>query len=306
MSGLTREQYDFLVKPLAASRVGQLKGQSHVEAWDVRRHLTRIFGFAGWDGEIIECTLVHENGAEKNGRVGWTVVYRVLYRLTIKDPQGNVVAHFEDAATGDAINLPSIGDAHDFALKTAMSQALKRCAVNLGDQFGLSLYNKGGTGAVVVRSLVVPGEQVAATELAAAAAEDAPVVPEDRAPVVEQPAEQPAPEPARERHRREPAPAAPAAPAEAAEPAAAAEEAPGVPMVTQAHHRRMHALWNELGYGGEVHRDFRLARMSQWLERSLETSASLTAAEADTVIERLDARRRQVRQQQRETVGATA
>ena len=36
-----------------------------------------------------------------------------------------------------------IGDAHDMALKTAESGALKRAATNLGDQFGLSLYNDG-------------------------------------------------------------------------------------------------------------------------------------------------------------------
>jgi hypothetical protein len=35
------------------------------------------------------------------------------------------------------------------AIKTAESQAFKRCAINLGDQFGLSLYNNGGTGSVV-------------------------------------------------------------------------------------------------------------------------------------------------------------
>ena len=35
------------------------------------------------------------------------------------------------------------------AIKTAESQAFKRCAINLGDQFGLSLYNNGGTASVV-------------------------------------------------------------------------------------------------------------------------------------------------------------
>jgi hypothetical protein len=59
----------------------------------------------------------------------------------------------EDGATGSAQNLP-YGDAHDFALKNALSYALKRCAKSLGDQFGLSLYNMGQTEPVV--RVVVP------------------------------------------------------------------------------------------------------------------------------------------------------
>ena len=52
------------------------------------------------------------------------------------------------------------GDAHDMAIKTAETQALKRAAINLGDQFGLSLYKKGSTGPLV-RKIVgfVPAEQ---------------------------------------------------------------------------------------------------------------------------------------------------
>ena len=39
------------------------------------------------------------------------------------------------------MNQASVGAAHDLAMKSAISQALKRCAANLGDQFGLSLYS---------------------------------------------------------------------------------------------------------------------------------------------------------------------
>jgi hypothetical protein len=58
-------------------------------------------------------------------------------------------AIYTEAAVGDSQNNPSRADAHDMAIKTAESQAFKRCAINLGDQFGLSLYNNGGTGSVV-------------------------------------------------------------------------------------------------------------------------------------------------------------
>ena len=60
-------------------------------------------------------------------------------------------------ATGSANNLPSRGDAHDFAIKNADSYALKRAAKDLGDQFGLSLYNKGSL-EPVVRTSVAYGD----------------------------------------------------------------------------------------------------------------------------------------------------
>ena len=48
------------------------------------------------------------------------------------------------------------------AIKTAESQAFKRCAINLGDQFGLSLYNNGGTSSVV--RAVLDSEQARAAD----------------------------------------------------------------------------------------------------------------------------------------------
>lgn len=173
MNGLSREQYEKLTEPLHPSRVAKVKDMSHLEAWDVRRHLIRIFGFGGWDFTVAGCDLVREICDENHRRrnregqeygdpyTAWTVVYRVLGRLTIRTPDGKLLATYEDGATGDAVNQPSLGDAHDLSLKSAMSQALKRCAVNLGDQFGLSLYRDGQAGAVVLRSLVAPEEEAA-------------------------------------------------------------------------------------------------------------------------------------------------
>lgn len=163
---LTERQYVRLLRPINPERVRQLDGNDHLEAWDVRRTLTRIFGFGGWDDEVQELTLVREiesppgaikyRNGNSNTRTVWTVVYRCRMRLIVKDPEGNPLAHYDDGAAGDAINLPSLGDAHDFAMKTAMSQALKRCAVNLGDQFGLSLYNGGSLFPEVVGTLAPP------------------------------------------------------------------------------------------------------------------------------------------------------
>lgn len=187
---LTPEQYAMLLEELPQFRVRELRGQSHLEAWDVRRTLIRIFGFGGFNIEtkkkevvaqleIPPGTLVRKNrnGEEyANDKTLWTVVYTAEIRLTIKNPDGSVGAVFEDGASGDSANQPSLGDAHDQALKTALSQGLKRCAVNLGDQFGLSLYNGGKTKAVVNRTLTGAPDAIAPADL-----------PHDEAPVQGEP-----------------------------------------------------------------------------------------------------------------------
>jgi recombination DNA repair RAD52 pathway protein len=136
----TENQLKELAKPIDPKRVSKdNKGFSHLEAWDVRRRLTEIFGHGGWSTEIRSVDQVSES--DSNGK--WTVIYRVHGTLVID----NVI--YEDVAVGGAVNQPSRVDAHDNALKSAASGALKRCAVNLGDQFGLSLYNHGSTKQVV-------------------------------------------------------------------------------------------------------------------------------------------------------------
>jgi recombination DNA repair RAD52 pathway protein len=146
---LRKNQTDQLLKGINPSRVGKDgKGFAHLEAWDVRAHLIRIFGFANWSAELLEMKPIFETSIEKDGKTRWTVAYRATMRLTINT--GDMEdAIYTEAAVGDSQNNPSRADAHDMAIKTAESQAFKRCAINLGDQFGLSLYNNGGTGSVV-------------------------------------------------------------------------------------------------------------------------------------------------------------
>jgi len=154
-----------LLRPVDPDRVGSDgKGFAHMEAWDIRRYLIRIFGFGGHDTDLLESTLIAETcipdhqKKDRNGKPygapfdAWTVIYRVAIRLSVK-VDGIELGHWHGIATGDATNQPSRADAHDLALKTADSQALKRAATNLGDQFGLSLYNKGRLTPVVQASL---------------------------------------------------------------------------------------------------------------------------------------------------------
>ncbi|NUR65976.1 MAG: hypothetical protein HOQ47_09455 [Streptomyces sp.] len=171
---LTEQQAAFLLSPISDKRVRNLNGLSHLEAWDVRRQLIRVFGFEGFTIETQSLDCVAQIEIKNGDRSRWTVVYRAQVRLTVRSTDGRTLTVFEDASAGDAINQPKLGDAHDFAMKTALSQALKRCAVNLGDQFGLSLYNEGSQAPVVLRSLAYMGEPVKESEDAPVGGEPTP------------------------------------------------------------------------------------------------------------------------------------
>ena len=144
---LNDAQYEQLLKPLNPARVAK-RGQagrqlSYLEAWDVKAHLNRIFGFLNWSADVTSAELAFEEQNEKNQ---WQVGYKVILCLRING------ASYTEAAVGSA-NLPSRGEAHDMAIKTAESDALKRAAINLGTQFGLSLYDNGSTKDVVGKTL---------------------------------------------------------------------------------------------------------------------------------------------------------
>ena len=146
---ITAAQKEQLLKPLNASRVatrGQAGRQlSYLEAWDVKAHLIRLFGFGGWSWDVQVAELAFE---DKNEKGQWNVGYRVIGELRIHD----LSCTYTEAAVGSA-SLPQRGEAHDMAVKTAESDALKRAAINLGTQFGLSLYNNGSLKDVIIKTL---------------------------------------------------------------------------------------------------------------------------------------------------------
>lgn len=143
-------QQEILLKGLNPQRISQRKGGggrslSYLEAWDVKAHLIRVFGFGGFSSDVLSAELMFEDQVGNN----WNVGYKVILRFTLG--QDRFITYTE-AAVGSA-SLPQRGEAHDMAVKTAESDALKRAAINLGDQFGLSLYNNGSTAPVVNQTL---------------------------------------------------------------------------------------------------------------------------------------------------------
>jgi recombination DNA repair RAD52 pathway protein len=131
------------------------KGFDHLEAHDVRSHLTRVFGFGMWDlqekTELVfeQPTTIVKKGQDKPLPNRWDVCYTGWARILVTGEDGQCL--YEGSATGSALNQDR-WDAHDNALKSAASGALKRAAVNLGDQFGLSLY--AGSNAPIVRGVI--------------------------------------------------------------------------------------------------------------------------------------------------------
>ncbi|MFJ4960193.1 Rad52/Rad22 family DNA repair protein [Streptomyces sp. NPDC088739] len=139
---LSKEQRDALEAELNAARIAyDDRGNAHIPGWDVRATLTRIFGFGMWSEEITERRLVQDQKYTPDGH--WHVSWLVSIRLTCWDPYGTPLGPYEGISI-DTVTQGNRGACHELAVKSAATTALKRAAINLGQQFGLSLYRKSG------------------------------------------------------------------------------------------------------------------------------------------------------------------
>lgn len=153
--GLASEQVQALMGGLSPSRVSKRSGGggsslSYLEAWDVKATLIRVFGFGNFSAEVIDSEIFYQEQDKENAKK-WTVGARATVRLTI---HATGAVYTETAASSQS-GSQGIGEVADFALKTAESDALKRAAIYLGTQFGLSLYDDGTT-VDVVRVVMEP------------------------------------------------------------------------------------------------------------------------------------------------------
>lgn len=152
----TEEQVELLLRGINPARVLNANGNSHLANQDVEAHLIRVFGFGGFDIELLfqECLFVQEGVSQKSGKPNYSVGYKAGVRLHLRNPLGEYVTFRDNVSTGEARNQASLGAAHDLAMKSAVSLAEKRAAKSLGDQFGLSLYNRGQLDRLVIGTLV--------------------------------------------------------------------------------------------------------------------------------------------------------
>lgn len=155
---LSDEQAAKLVDDLHPARI-KTRSQggaklSYLEGFDVKATLIRIFGFGGFSAEVTESEIVFQEQYESTNSAGktkelWRVAAKVTVRLTIHDPSHvSMGPTYTETAIAEQSG-PVWGEAADFAVKTAETDALKRAAIYLGTQFGLSLYNDGSTRDVV-------------------------------------------------------------------------------------------------------------------------------------------------------------
>jgi recombination DNA repair RAD52 pathway protein len=151
---LSKRQHDILLRPLNPTRIENrsVAGMklSYLAQHDVRAHLIRVFGFGNFDLRTIKSEMLFCDKTEKGS---WDASWLVTMELTVRDLGGDVIAIYSESAVGSNTQGRR-AEALDMALKTASSDAMKRCAINLGDQFGLSLYDNGSTDPIVRATLV--------------------------------------------------------------------------------------------------------------------------------------------------------
>lgn len=155
---LTQDQLKVLTGRLNSNRVSTRKqgnsNLSYLEAYDVKATLIRVFGFGGFSAEVLDTKIIEiEKIPDGDNKPKIVACAMVTLRLTIH----SLGAVYTESAVASQTGR-DIGEVLDFAVKTAESDALKRAAIYLGTQFGLSLYNQGSKDDVV-KVIFAPGQE---------------------------------------------------------------------------------------------------------------------------------------------------
>jgi DNA repair and recombination protein RAD52 len=103
----------------------------YLEGWHVINEANRIFGFGQWGYTHDLKQVSKETNAKGNIEIG----YICNCKLVVGDVTRQDVGYGSGAAKKE-------GDAHEGAVKEAVTDALKRCLRTFGNPFGLALYDK--------------------------------------------------------------------------------------------------------------------------------------------------------------------
>jgi len=151
----TKEQKELLNEPLSKEDVKTREGTgktqlSYLASFHVIAEANRIFGFDGWDSEILSLQQAdkteYEKPAYKAGdppKQMLSISYLCKLRVTVKAGDKTVVR--EDVGFGNGVagaTAYGIGSCIELASKEAVTDALKRCMRYYGNKFGLTLYDK--------------------------------------------------------------------------------------------------------------------------------------------------------------------
>lgn len=121
------------------TRIEGTRELSYLEGWHVIAEANRIFGFAGWDRETLEARCVWDGPYQGQRKCAYTARVRVKVRV-----EGAEIVR-DGSGAGAGIG-PTQAEAHEAALKTAETDAMKRALATFGNAFGLALYDKDQNG----------------------------------------------------------------------------------------------------------------------------------------------------------------
>lgn len=107
----------------------------YIGGWFAISEANRIFGFSGWDREVVHFERLYERTRGENTSCAY------LARVRIQVRASGIVTSREGTGCGTA-NARNPADAHDLAIKAAETDATKRALATFGNRFGLCLYDK--------------------------------------------------------------------------------------------------------------------------------------------------------------------
>ena len=129
-----KAQIDELTKKLDPANVKpapQGKYGDYIEGWHAIAEANRIFGFDGWSYDLGKVQLTNSTSDGGKHRVGYLACVTVVAMGQSRSDVGH----------GQGFGK-SEGDAHDSAVKEAVTDALKRAMRSFGNPFGLALYDR--------------------------------------------------------------------------------------------------------------------------------------------------------------------
>jgi Rad52/22 family double-strand break repair protein len=107
----------------------------YVEGWHVIAEANRIFGYDAWDRRTLASNCVWSGAS---GQL-YAAAYTAKVRVSVRAGETKIIR--EGSGTGEG-KAPTLGQAHDLALKGAETDATKRALATFGNPFGLALYDR--------------------------------------------------------------------------------------------------------------------------------------------------------------------
>jgi DNA repair and recombination protein RAD52 len=137
-----QEQLQLLNQELDSSRIkSRSKGNinlSYLEGFDLIETANKVFGYGSWSYDIEK---LDHLSTEQNHNQNFVIAYKAIVKVTVFDKDHIQNISRTDVGTGTGI-AKTQSEAHEGAVKEAVTDALKRALRSFGNQFGLSLYDK--------------------------------------------------------------------------------------------------------------------------------------------------------------------